>query len=87
MTAQPPGFHPSALRVAAHGQQVASLRESYSSAEVQSAYPRAPADRTRGTNDQLHINQHILKEAKKRQKNVSIAWINFKKTMVQQIAW
>ena len=46
MTAQPPGIHPSALRVATHGQQVASLRGgSYPSAEVQSAYSTAPADK------------------------------------------
>ena len=45
MTAQPPGIRPSALRVAIHGQQVASLGGSYPSAEVQSAYFTAPADR------------------------------------------
>ena len=45
MTAQPPGIRPSALRVATHGQQVASLGEFYPYAEVQSAYSTAPADR------------------------------------------
>ena len=46
MTAQPPGIRPSALRVATHGQQIASLGGgSYPSAEVQSAYSTAPADR------------------------------------------
>ena len=47
MTAQPPGSRPSALRVAAHGQQAAPLvgGGSYTSAEVQSAYSTAPADR------------------------------------------
>ena len=47
MTAQPPGIRPSALRVATHGQQVASLGGwgSYPSAEVQLAYSTAPADR------------------------------------------
>ena len=48
MTAQPPGIHPSALRVATHGQQVASLVGSYSSAEVESAYSTSPADRAIG---------------------------------------
>ena len=47
MTAQPPGIHPSALRVATHGQQVASLGGSYPSAEVQSVYSTAPADRAK----------------------------------------
>ena len=47
VTAQPPGIHTSALRVATHGQQVASLAgASYPSAEVQSAYSTAPADKT-----------------------------------------
>ena len=45
MTAQPPGIRPSALQVATHGQQVASLGKSYPSAEVQSAYSTASADR------------------------------------------
>ena len=45
MTAQLLGIRPSALRVATHGQQVASLGEFYPSAEVQSAYSTAPADR------------------------------------------
>ena len=46
MTAQPPGIRPSALRVATHGQLVATLGGgSYPSAEVQSAYSTAPADR------------------------------------------
>ena len=45
MTAQLPGSRPSALWVTAHGQQVASLGGSYPSAEVQSAYSTAPADR------------------------------------------
>ena len=46
MTAQPPGIRPSALRDATYGQQVASLGGgSYPSAEVQSAYSTAPADR------------------------------------------
>ena len=47
MTAQPPGIRPSALRVATHDQQVAALGVggSYPSAEVQSAYSTAPADR------------------------------------------
>ena len=49
MTAQPPGIRPSALRVATHGQQVASLGGgSYPFAEVQSAYSTAPADRAKG---------------------------------------
>ena len=45
MTAQPTGIRPSALRVATHGQQVASLGFFYPSAEVQSAYSTAPADK------------------------------------------
>ena len=46
MTAQPPGICPSTLQVTTHGQQVASLvGGSYPSAEVQSAYSTAPADR------------------------------------------
>ena len=46
MTAQPPGIRPSALRVATHGQQVASLGGgSYHPAEGQSAYSTAAADR------------------------------------------
>ena len=45
MTAQPPGICPSALWVTTHGQLVASLGGSYPSAEVQSAYSTAPADR------------------------------------------
>ena len=45
MTGQPPGIRPSALRVATHSQQVASLGGGYPSAEVQSAYSKAPADR------------------------------------------
>ena len=47
MTAQPPGIRPSALRVATHSQQVALIGGvgSYPSAEVQSAYSTAPADR------------------------------------------
>ena len=45
MTAQLPGIRPSALRVATHGQQVAPWGGSYPSAEVQSAYSTAPADR------------------------------------------
>ena len=46
MTTQPPGIRPSALRVATHDQQVASLGwRSYPSAEVQSAYFTAPGDR------------------------------------------
>ena len=45
MTAQLPGFHPSVLRVATHGQQVASLGRSYPSAEVQFAYSTTPANR------------------------------------------
>ena len=45
MTAQPPGIRHSALRVATHGKQVASLVVFYPSAEVQSAYSTAPADR------------------------------------------
>ena len=50
MTAQPLGFCPSVLRVATHAQQVASLGEggSYPSAEVQSVYSTAPADRVIG---------------------------------------
>ena len=45
-TAQLPGFRPSALQVATHGQPVVSLGEgSYPSAEVQSAYSTAPANR------------------------------------------
>ena len=46
MSAQPPRFRPSALRVATHGQQVAPLWASYPSAEVQLVYSTAPADRT-----------------------------------------
>ena len=47
MTAQPPGIRPSALWVTTHGQQVASLvgGKSYPSAEVQSVYSTAPANR------------------------------------------
>ena len=46
MTAQPPGFRPSALRVTTNSQQVASLGwGSYPSAKVQSAYSSDPADR------------------------------------------
>ena len=46
MTAQPPGIRPSALRVTTHDQQVASFGwGSKPSAEVQSAYSTAPADR------------------------------------------
>ena len=45
MTAQPPGSRSSALRVATNGQQVASFGGSYLSAEVQSAYYIAPANR------------------------------------------
>ena len=45
MTTQPPGSRPSALWVTAHGQQVALLVGSYPSAEVQSAYSTAPADK------------------------------------------
>ena len=45
MTAQPPGSHSSALRVTAHGQKAALLGGSYPSAEVQSAYSTAPADK------------------------------------------
>ena len=46
MTAQPPGFRPSALRVATHGQQVASLGGGggYPSTEDQSAYSTAQMD-------------------------------------------
>ena len=33
----------------------------------------------KGTNDLLYIDQHILKEAKRRKKNVTIAWIDNKK--------
>ena len=44
-TAQPPGSRPHASRVATHGQQVASFGGFYPSAEVQSAYSTAPADR------------------------------------------
>ena len=46
MTAQPSGFRPGTLRVATHGQQVASLEgRVLPSAEMQSAYSTAPADR------------------------------------------
>ena len=45
MTAQRAGFRPNVLRVTIYSQQVASLWVSYSSAEVQSAYSTAPADR------------------------------------------
>ena len=46
MTAQSPRFRNSALRVATQGQQMASFeRRSYPSAEVQSAYSTALADR------------------------------------------
>ena len=31
------------------------------------------------TNDPLYLDQHILKEAKTRQKNVAMAWIEYKK--------
>ena len=44
MTTQPLGIRPRALRVATHGQQVASLVGSYPSAEVQSAYSTAPGN-------------------------------------------
>ena len=57
MTAQPPGIRPSALRVATHGQQVASLGGgSYPSAEVQSAYSTAPADRASADLIKTEIN-------------------------------
>ena len=46
MTAQPPGFHHSALQVATNGQQVAPLRGSYPSAEMQSVYSTVPANTT-----------------------------------------
>ena len=49
MTAQSLGFRPSALRISTHGQQVAPLGGSYPSAEVQSAYSTAPADRAADT--------------------------------------
>ena len=59
MTAQPPGIRPSTLRVATHGQQVASLGGSYPSAEVQSAYSTAPADRTMFFyKDEFSITKH-----------------------------
>ena len=45
MTAQLPGFCPTALWVATNGQQVAPLRGSYPFAELQSAYSTAPANR------------------------------------------
>ena len=43
--------------------------------------------RTRGTNDLLYIDQQDLKETKKRQKTVVMAWIDYKKAydMVLQI--
>ena len=34
--------------------------------------------KTRGTNEQININQHILKETKTRRKNVAMAWIDYK---------
>ena len=43
MTAQPPGSHPSVLRVAPHGQQAALL----GGGSYPSAYSTAPADRAR----------------------------------------
>ena len=36
--------------------------------------------RTRETGDLLYIDQHVLKEAKVRQKNVTTGWINPKMT-------
>ena len=48
MTAQPRGSCPTALRVAAHGQQAAPLGWGLTpSAEVQSAYSTAPVDRVK----------------------------------------
>ena len=38
------------------------------------------AERKRGIGDLLYIDQHILKESKRRRKNVAVAWIDYKKT-------
>ena len=35
--------------------------------------------RSRGTAELLYIDQHILNESKKRQKNLAMAWIDYKK--------
>ena len=57
MTAQQQGSRPSALRVAAHGQQAAPLEVgSYPSAEGQSAYSTAPADRVINEEKEKTIN-------------------------------
>ena len=60
MAAQPPGIRPSALRVATHGQQVASLYggRAYPSAEVQSRYSTAPADRAAYCSGRVPILVH-----------------------------
>ena len=35
--------------------------------------------RTRGTGNLMYIDQHILNESKERQKNIAMAWIDYKK--------
>ena len=37
---------------------------------------------TRGTGDLLYIDQHIHKQSKTRLKNVSMAWIDYKKPIL-----
>ena len=57
MTAQLQGSCPQALQVAIHSQQVALLGESYSSAEVHSAYSRAPVNKAVCLF--LHLEYHV----------------------------
>ena len=44
VTAQPPGFHPSTLRITTHIQQVAPLGGSYPTTEAQLVYFTAPTN-------------------------------------------
>ena len=57
MTTQPPGFRPSALRVATHDQQVSPLGGFYPSAEVQSGYSTPPGDRGRSISVLFNTHQ------------------------------
>ena len=63
----------------------AQIREQiYSSLISRGIFPdeqKGFCKRIRGTEELLYIDQHILNESKTRQKNLAMAWIDYKKSL------
>ena len=63
----------------------AQIRKNYNSLISRGIFPdeqKGCRKKTRGTEELLYINQHILNESKTRRKNLAMAWIDNKKLTI-----